>query len=325
VAIVHTEDRLVLERVLEWAAAGHDFFLVSVLRTWGSAPRAPGAWMGLRADGHVVGSVSGGCIEADLIEQVRAGTLSTEKLSRKQYGVTREEAARFRLPCGGQLELLIETCPALDALRQLADGLATHQCWLRQVDLRSGEVTLHPAKPGEKTCYDGERLRTLYGPGFRLLLIGAGSLSQQVAQFALALDYQVQVCEPRVEYLHEWPLSEVNLTQAMPDDAVLQMVPDAQSAILALTHDPKLDDMALIEALNSQAFYVGALGSRANGQKKRERLLQFDLSPDQVARLHCPVGLDLGAHTPAEIALAVLAELTALRNACTIERHHAGH
>lgn len=317
------EDLQVLARVLEWGEAGQDFYLVSVLRTWGSAPRAPGAWMGLRADGHVVGSVSGGCIESDLIDLVRAGALSDAALSCKQYGVTREEAARFRLPCGGQLELLLEKQPAQEGLRQLHASLQARQTVVRQLDLATGEVSLRPACQGDASMFDGQCLQTVLGPVFRLLLIGASSLSQQLAHLAQAFDYQLTVCDPREEVLSEWSVPGVTLRSDMPDEAVLALKPDAHTAVLALTHDPKLDDMALIEALQTPAFYVGALGSRANGNKKRERLRLFDLSQEQVDRLHCPVGLDLGARTPAEIALAILAELTALRHADTIRRHHA--
>lgn len=311
---MQTEDLLVLGRALEWAAAGHGITLASVLKTWGSAPRGVGAWMCIRDDGQVVGSVSGGCIEADLIEQVKTRQLSPSRISVKHYGVSREEAVRFGLPCGGQLDLLLERHPDLDSLYTLLAALQARSSILREVSVVDGAVRLITAHAQQHSEFDGQYLRTLHGPAFRLLLIGAGPLSLMLASIAQMFDYQITVCDPREEFMNEWRLPGVTLTRAMPDDAVLALKVDARTAILALTHDPKLDDMALLEALKSDACYVGALGSRVNGAKKRARLQLFDLSEQQVARLHCPVGLQLGARTPEEIALAIMAELTQLRN-----------
>jgi xanthine dehydrogenase accessory factor len=147
------------------------------------------------------------------------------------------------------------------------------------------------------------------------LLIGAGQISIYLAQMAQALDYQVFICDPRSEYAEQWDLPQTTLMSCMPDDAVVELKPDPHCAVLALTHDPKLDDMALLDALKTPAFYVGALGSTANNQRRRQRLVQhFDLSPTEVERLHGPVGLPIGSHTPPEIAVAILAEMTAVRN-----------
>jgi xanthine dehydrogenase accessory factor len=319
---MHREDRFVLLQARRWAGQGWGFHLATVVRTWGSAPRAPGAWMALRADGRVIGSVSGGCIEADLIDRLTGSEANELPACRLlSYGVDREEASRFRLPCGGQLDILIERAPSVALLDQMHARLEARQRFAREVDLQSGAVILADAAPDDRVEFDGHRFRAVYGPAFRLLLIGAGSLSQRVAELALALDYQVFVCDPRQEYMDEWPIAGVRRLDDMPDDAVVTLAPDAHTAVLALTHDPKLDDMALIEALKSQACYVGALGSRLNGARKRQRMLLFDVTEEQAARLHCPVGLDLGARAPEEIALAILAELTAVRNADTIARH----
>lgn len=164
--------------------------------------------------------------------------------------------------------------------------------------------------------FDGSVLTTVFGPKWRLLLIGAGQLSQAVAQMAQMLDFEVLVCDPREEYAAMLHLDGVTRVEGMPDDVVRDLVPDAHTAIVALTHDPKLDDMALLEALRSDAFYVGALGSRRNQATRKQRLAEhFDLSAEELARLHGPVGVVIGAKTPAEIAVSVMAQIVQVKNA----------
>lgn len=308
-------DSQVLDSVRRWSAAGHRCALVTVARTWGSAPRPPGAWMALRDDGRVQGSVSGGCIEDDLIVRMAAGEFAGSAPQVVRYGVTQDEARRFGLPCGGTLELVIEPAPDLAALADLAARTAGGQLALRCVDLVAGRSTVTAARRGDAMTWDGARLVTVHGPAWRLLLIGAGQISRFLAPMAQALGYQVLICDPRVEYTAEWDLPGAALVPGMPDDVVMELRLDPHSAVVALTHDPKLDDLALLEALKSPAFYVGALGSKANNDKRRERLQQyFDLSDAEIARLHGPVGLPIGSHTPPEIAVAILAEMTAVKN-----------
>jgi xanthine dehydrogenase accessory factor len=162
----------------------------------------------------------------------------------------------------------------------------------------------------------------VFGPRWRLLVIGAGQLSRVLAQMALALDFEVTCCDPREEYHLTWDVPGTQFSKAMPDDAVIGMQLDPHSAVVAVTHDPKLDDMVLLEALKSPAFYVGALGSRSNTAKRKERLAMFDLTADEIGRLHGPVGLDLGGKTPAEIAVSILAEIIAVRSGSS--QPHAG-
>ena len=309
-------DLRVLADVLAWKQSGHSVTLVTVVETWGSAPRPPGALLAVRDDGGVSGSVSGGCVEDDLIARIRAGEYANLKTpSMVAYGVTKEEATRFGLPCGGTLRLVQE--PVLDTawIEEVLQRTSAHQLVARTVHLRDGAVYLRQAQRGEELAFDGITLTTFFGPRWRLLLIGAGQLSQAVAQMAQALDFEVLVCEPRQAYTAGWTLPGVTHLTGMPDDEVLAMQPDAHTAIVALTHDPKLDDMALLEALNSQAFYVGALGSRSNQKARKQRLAEhFDLSETALARLHGPVGLFLGAKTPAEIAVSIIAELVQVKN-----------
>ena len=184
----------------------------------------------------------------------------------------------------------------------------------RRLELASGFATLHPARANDGLAFDGKVLVTIHGPRYRMLVIGASQLSKYLASIAVGLDYQVTVCDPREEYTETWDIPGVALVRTMPDDTAKAMRLDERCAVVALTHDPKLDDLALMEALKSDAFYIGALGSRANNEKRRERLIEFDLTPAQVARLHGPIGLFIGCRTPPEIAISILAEITAVKN-----------
>ena len=308
-------DLEVLKSAITWGDAGHRIMLATVVGTWGSAPRAPGAWLVIRDDGQVVGSVSGGCIEDDLISRVRERRFNSDRPEVVTYGVTKEEATRFGLPCGGTLQLVLEPAPEIALLRELQERVKRREIVARSMELGSGHAALAPAKRGDAMQFDGVWLKTIYGPRWRLLIIGAGQLAQYLARMALALDYHVIVCDPREEYFKSWQVPGTEFSTAMPDDTVLALEPDGHTAIVAATHDPKLDDMALLEALKSPAFYVGALGSKVNTAKRKERLKQhFDLSDAEIARLKGPIGLRIGSRTPPEIAVAILAELTALRN-----------
>jgi len=316
-----SQDLQVLAAVRRWRAEGHRAALVTVAQTWGSAPRPAGAWMALRDDGRVQGSVSGGCIEDDLIARMLDGRIAGNRPFALRYGVTREEASRFGLPCGGTLELVVEPAPDHALLTDLAARLEGGQLVRREIELQSGKVRIFDACRGEALQWDGQRLSTIHGPHWRLLIIGAGQISRYLAQMAQALDYAVAICDPREEYSVEWDVPGARLVAGMPDDAVIAMAPDPHSAIVALTHDPKLDDMALLEALKSPAFYVGALGSRVNNAARKARLLEyFDLSEGEVGRLHGPVGLPIGSRTPPEIAVSILAEMTAVKNGVSVAR-----
>ncbi len=312
-------DTEVLKSAVTWLDAGHQATLATVVKTWGSAPRPIGAMLVIRDDGQVSGSVSGGCVEDDLIERVKAHMLAGGKPEVVTYGVTKEQAERFGLPCGGTLQLVLEPLAQSAGIKQLLATVARHELATRTLDLDSGKSTLAPAKWSDVLAFDGKLLKTVHGPRWRLLIIGAGQTSRYLAQMAQALDYQVTVCDPREEYAAGWDLDSVPLDRRMPDDVVLAMNMDAHSAVVAVTHDPKLDDMALLEALKSAAFYVGALGSRLNNDKRRQRLAEFDLAADEIARLHGPVGLAIGSRTPPEIAVSILAEMTAVRRGVDLE------
>lgn len=307
-------DLEVLKTCAEWIAAGKQCEMVTVIKTWGSSPRPEGATLGICEDGHVVGSVSGGCIEDDLIERVRTHGITRTTPEVVTYGITSDEAHRFGLPCGGTIQLAIEPLTADSKIAELVERLAQHELVARRVDLQNGAVTLGPASAGMSLQISDVALTTIHGPRWRLLIIGAGQLSRFLAQIAVGMDYFVTVCDPREEYREGWHVEGVNVVHAMPDDLVVEMRLDTRSAVVALTHDPKLDDLALMEALKSEAFYVGAIGSRSNDSKRRERLLEFDVTAAQLEKLHGPIGLYIGSKTPSEIAISILAEMTAVKN-----------
>lgn len=311
-------DHEVLKRSVAWQDAGRRVLLVTVVKTWGSSPRPPGAMLAVRDDGLVEGSVSGGCIEDDIVSRVRREGMMATKCEVVTYGVSADEARRFGLPCGGTLQLVLEPLARESGIRALLDEIESGKLVARRLDLATGDATLAPACATDAVAFDGKVLTTVHGPRYRMLVIGASQLSKYLAQIAVGLDYQVTVCDPREEYVETWDVAGVSLVKTMPDDTVQAMKLDERCAVIALTHDPKLDDMALMEALKSPAFYVGALGSRANNAKRRVRLKELDLTEDEIARLHGPIGLYIGSRTPPEIAVSILAEITAVKNGVAV-------
>lgn len=307
-------DLNILRQLAQWRATGHAAVLGTITRTWGSAPRPPGSAVAVRDDGVIAGSVSGGCIEDDLIEQAREGVLAAGVPKVLKYGIDADSAHRFGLPCGGLIEIVLEPVLARTRLDELLQRLEAGERVRRVLTIASGDVRLETGGAADELELSETQLVTHHGPRWRLVIIGAGQLSQYLAQMAVALGYQVLVCDPRDEYAEGFDIASVQLLRGMPDDTVAELKPDGHMAIVALTHDPKLDDLALMEALKSPAFYVGAIGSRLNQAKRRERLKEhFGMLDEQLDRLYGPVGLKNGARTPPEIAVSILAEMTAVR------------
>ena len=304
----------VLRTAEGWRKSGHKAALGTIVKTWGSAPRPVGAMVAIRDDGQIVGSVSGGCVEDDLVEKVKERLAAAKKPELLTYGVTNEEATRWGLPCGGTLQLVVEPLSEKSGIHDLLQKIESQQLVKRRLDMDSGRATLEPGRWQDVLEFDGRVLSAVHGPRWRLVLIGAGQLTRYLAEMARMLDYHVVVIDPREEYSAGWDLASVPLDRGMPDDVVREMNLDGHSAIVALTHDPKLDDLALMEALKSAAFYVGAIGSKKNNDARRERLRGFDVSDEEIARLRGPVGLYIGSKTPPEIAVAILAEMTAVRH-----------
>jgi xanthine dehydrogenase accessory factor len=326
-------DVMVLRTLRDWRVAGKRALLATVVRTWGSSPRPVGSIMALCEDGAVIGSVSGGCIEDDLIyqhTQAYASLHSPSEASKKipsgppafvKYGVTADEAHRFGLPCGGTLELLLEYDPDAALLARLVESLEAGQLMQRSVRLQDGRVTLTVASSPAELSVSRRELVNTFGPEYRMLLIGAGQLTEYLATMALFSGFAVTVCDPREEYRSAWSVAGAKVLSEMPDDVVIAFRPDRRSCVIALTHDPKLDDLALLEALETEAFYVGAIGSRRNNDARHQRMAEhFSIGTAELARLRGPIGIYIGSKTPAEIAVSVMAEVLAVKNGVTLPR-----
>ena len=319
-------DVTVLRALRDWRVAGKQALLVTVVRTWGSSPRPIGSIMALCEDGAVMGSVSGGCIEDDLIARY-AHPGGADALPRSgpprftKYGITADEAHRFGLPCGGTLELLLEFDPDGAALAELIRGLDAGRLMHRRVGLADGQVTLEPAdKPAELVLTDAELVNT-FGPEYRMLIIGAGQMSEYLATMALFCGFAVTVCDPRDEYRGSWSVPVVRVVATMPDDTVAEMQPDARTCVVAFTHDPKLDDLALLQALETPAFYIGAIGSRRNNAARHQRLIEhMGQTEASLKHLRGPIGIYIGSKTPPEIAVSVMAEVLAVKNGTPLPR-----
>ncbi len=320
---MQNQDVIVLERLKQWRDQAEHAVLVTVMRTWGSSPRPIGSIMAMSQTGAVVGSVSGGCIEDDLIREFTGNTSQnqtptpmTGQPRRMRYGISADEAHRFGLPCGGTLELLLEFNPDAQILDDLLQRLKAGKLVRRVTDLQTGEVTLEDTDTADSLRVSETALINTFGPAYRMLLIGAGQLGEYIATMAIFNGFSVTVCDPRQEYASGWTTTGVERMNDWPDDAVRLFKPDRRTCVLALTHDPKLDDLALLEALETEAFYIGAIGSRANNAARRQRMIEhFEQTEQSLARLRGPIGVYIGSKTPAEIAVSVMAEVLAVKNA----------
>jgi xanthine dehydrogenase accessory factor len=326
------DDIEVLSQALTWLQSGQRVALATVVKTWGSSPRPPGSLLAMNQAGQFVGSVSGGCVEDSLVARYRDGELAGGETAAAEqsgsaptvvdYGVDSQQASRMGLPCGGRLELLVEALNSAESIEELLARLRNGELVSRKVDLQTGQVSLEAAslQPGagstEFQLTETEVIKT-FGPGWQLLLIGDGQLARHLASMALHLDYRVIICDPRDGFAPSTTLTDVHFSREMPDDAVTGLSDQARTAIVALAHDPRQDDLGLSAALESRAFYIGALGSNRSALARGKRLQQMGYSAEQIARIHGPVGLPIGSKRPAEIAISILAQITALRNGIT--------
>ena len=309
---MNASDLYVLEHALAWLDEGVRVVLVTVAETWGSSPRPVGSLLAISEDGRFCGSVSGGCIEEHLVAHIDREFPAQPYLT--AYGVSADEAQRFGLPCGGNLRIVVEPIIDANSIASVVAALRERRRVVRTLDLNSGVASVAEAGNEERFSFDGAQMKTVHGPHWRLILVGAGHLARYLARMALMLDFTVFVTDPRLEYRAQWDIPDATLLEGMPDDAILALGIDAHTAVLTTAHDPKVDDMALLEALKSDAFYIGSLGSSRTSVKRRIRLALFDLTQQQIDRLHAPAGIYIGSHTPAEIALSMIAEVVAARN-----------
>lgn len=313
----------IIGSVLQWLTEERPVWLCTILKTWGSSPRPIGSMMAATLDGEIAGSISGGCIEEDFLEQLRDGSLKSQYDSEHKpfvvkYGINAEQAARLRLPCGGQLHVLLEfiapTSANRDVFGALTNALENHQRISREVDLHNGGISMRNSASDDAVIVDDDTLLHSLSPKYKLLLLGAGDVARYVAEMALALEYEVTLCDPRPDYLSNWHVEGVHITAELPDDVVRDHFSDPYSGIVALAHDPRVDDMALMEALKTPAFYIGAMGSERTSANRRLRLPELGLTLEEIDRLHAPIGFQIGSKTPAEIAISVMAEVTAVRH-----------
>jgi len=332
--------RDILPELEAWRGEGRPFALATVVRTWGSAPRTAGSRMLVTPDARIAGSVSGGCVEAAVIEAAQQA-LKTNEPKLLSFGVADETAWAVGLACGGTIEVLVEVPdPAvLDVAREalqagrvfalasvVKGSTALGTRWLLREDgetvgraspevQQAARAALKEGRPGRETAGDSEVYLDLLWPAPTLVMVGGVHIAIALTRLATALGYRAIVVDPRPAFADpaRFPQAERVVT-AWPDEALGTIGMTAGTAVAVLTHDPKLDDPALRAALPSPAFYVGALGSKNTQEKRRRRLLEAGLTEAQVARLRAPIGLDLGGRSPEEIAVSVMAEVVAVRN-----------
>ncbi|TVZ39737.1 xanthine dehydrogenase accessory factor [Alteromonadaceae bacterium 2753L.S.0a.02] len=297
----------------------NDVWLATVVGTWGSSPRPPGATLMWSSNSGPVGSVSGGCVEEALIAQFKQDKFCKDHPTIVRYGDPLSETVsatssfateKVQLPCGGILTLLVEHLAPDHAARwrELAESIRSRRGIARTVDLQSGTWEWQQSKPF-KAETDNNSFRVYLGPKRKLLIIGANQIAYHLAHFAIPLEFDVTVCDPSDDVGEYWCSSDIHLIRRYPDGFVDAQFNDSSCAIVAVSHDPRLDDMALLEALPSKAFYIGAMGSQRSSAARRERLRQLDVPEMLLQKLHAPIGVSIGSKSPAEIALSIAADL----------------
>ncbi len=291
----------------QWLAAGHGVALATVIETWGSAPRRVGSHLVIRDDGLFEGSVSGGCVEGDVIVEAE-NIIKTNGFKRLDYGVADATAWEVGLACGGRISVFVQAVtperfpPALLAtLRHARDSGATVAL---QTDLARGTTVVGAGQAPDSFVH-------VYAPPLRLAVIGAVHIAQALVPIARLIGYAPLVIDPRGLFAAAARFDAVTIDDGWPDEALARWRPNAACAVVALSHDPKLDDVALAAALRSDAFYIAALGSRKNHAARRERLAAMGFDAATLDRIHGPAGLAIGAANPAEIALSIAAQMTA--------------
>lgn len=311
-------DLQVIEQALTWARSGESVWLCTVLATFGSSPRGPGSWLVARRDGRHVGSLSGGCVEEDFLERLQHGEFA-ERIQVVRYGDAQggPQDSRITLPCGGILKVLVERLPAnaatLDQLDIMRSTLRGQRHLLRCINLSSGDACFEADDglgPRVVERIESEAVHLRIGPAARLIIAGMSPVSVACAEFARTLGFEVILCDPRENAFAGVELPGIEVKPVLPSTFISAGGCHAATAVVALTHDPRIDDLAMMEAVCTQAFYIGVMGSLQTSRLRAERLRRSGgLSDAQIARLHMPIGLSLGSKTPAEIALAVMADI----------------
>jgi xanthine dehydrogenase accessory factor len=328
-------DPHLLATAIDWLTEGRGVAIATVIHTWGSAPQPAGSQLLIDADGNFLGSVSGGCVEAEVVAQA-ADVIATGAPRSLEFGVEDNTAWKVGLACGGSIRVFVEPLKAAGTPDGVLHGLLSDIEARRSValitDLATGARTLaHSAgdlgqdlaaaldeafrrdKSMPVASGNGELFINVFNPTTRFIVVGAVHIAQQFVPMARALGHDVVVVDPRSAFATAERFGDTCIVREWPDEVLPKLGLDARTALIALTHDPKIDDPALILALASNAFYVGALGSRKTHEARVERLLQAGVSTESIARIHAPIGLDIGAQGAAEIALSIVAEITAVQ------------
>ena len=308
----------VLNVLNHWLSEGLSPWLATVIETYGSSPRPVGSMMMYHPEKGIVGSLSGGCIEQELTNQL-ADQPGENRFSYPQvirYGESAEQQARLALPCGGHLNVLLEkiTPQEHSIFQKLESALHGRQTINRHINLNDQTLFLTEDSTDHDIQRTEHEIIHSLRPHDKLLLVGAGEVARCVAEIAKNLEFEVTLCDFRDEFLQGWQVADVDVQRCMPDDLIAQAFNDQHCAIVALAHDPRVDDMAMMEALKGPAFYVGAMGSEKTSQNRRQRLLTLDVNAQQLERLHAPIGLDIGSKTPYEIAISIISHLISERS-----------
>lgn len=313
-------DLQVIDQALTWSRQGETVWLCTVLATFGSSPRAPGAWMAVTRDGRHLGSLSGGCVEEDFIRRLADGQFEAPTAVIRYGDKEDTQSEHIALPCGGILEVLVERLPATpdigEHLATLKATLEGHQQLMRHVDLHAGtryftdDTTLGPRVVWPSEEGSPNQLKMRLGPARRLIIAGISPVSSACASFAATLGFEVIVCDPDDAACQAFDIPGVTVKAQLPSHYIATNGCHDATAIVALSHDPRIDDLAVMEALRTPAFYIGVMGSKRSSTARAERLVRSGgLNDAHVNRLHMPIGLALGSKTPAEIALAVMADI----------------
>ena len=313
---MHHLDLQVIERALKWANEGLTVWLCTVLKTFGSSPREPGAMLVACSTGAYIGSLSGGCVEEDFIGRLQSGDFD-KPVQQIRYG-GEDSAASVRLPCGGSLDVLVEqltpTAENLTHLEVMHATLLGRQSLSRYISLSDGRKRFNPATLADPAvAFDTTSVSIRIGPALRLIIAGISSISSPCALFAQSLGFEVIVCDPNEDARKNFDVPGVEVQAVLPSVFIASGGCHANTAVVAVTHDPRIDDLAMIEAVRTEAFYIGVMGSQQTSQQRAERLLRSGgLTDAQLARITMPIGLNLGSKTPSEIALAVMADIMRL-------------
>jgi len=315
-------DRDLLKIANAWLKAEKQFASATVISTWGSAPREVGAFMLINAEGQFFGSVSGGCVENAVVETALI-SISSGKACLVEFGVSDDDVLSIGLACGGQIQILIEPWNGLEehwvgnAYQAVCHRRVS--TLLRQLDVtnfdhpivRKEWLSLDHSEFGIKTGFDKERgfFVQTFRPSRRVIIIGGVHIAQALVTGLQSLEFEVLIVDPREVWANEERFPTCEIFNQWPDDALMDIGIDSETAIIALTHDPKFDDPALATALKSSAFYIGALGGSKSAKLRRRRLLDNGLTDSEIDRLQSPIGLALGAKGPSEITVSILAEL----------------